>query len=150
MTATVGLNDKNARERLEAACNALAEIAAADAAGSKVVWAARLEKAARSLERALKRHRKASEAKDGTLDELVAAKPGLAETVEAQAQQHMDLLRRVETLALDGEKAVAFDDPNVALLALDAQIMTLMVRRHLTWESILLYEAFFREEGGQA
>jgi hypothetical protein len=59
------------------------------------------------------------------------------------------LLRRAESLAIGCEHALAFDDANVEVLGLDGHILYLMVKRHMTWESVLYFEAFFREVGGE-
>jgi Sec-independent protein translocase protein TatA len=140
---------EHAREHLENAATGLMEAALAEPGDDALVWTAKLEKAARSLERGMREHKDAAEADDGPLAEIVAEKPTLSEEVEAQRQEHTDLLHRSERLATDCEKAISFQDPNEELLRLDGQILALMARRHVAWEAVMYYEAFFREEGGE-
>ena len=137
------------RKRVEDACSHLDDIAHEDLGDSPLVWTARLEHAARSLERAFREHREATEANGGALAVIVQEKPTLSEETADQAGEHLDLLERIESVATACEKAISFEDPNIELLRLDATIAALMVRRHLTWESVLYYEAFFRDEGGE-
>jgi hypothetical protein len=80
---------------------------------------------------------------------MAAEKPALVEEVETQIAEHGTLLGRAETLAKECERAIEFEDPNFEILQLDGHILYLMTRRHMTWESVLSYETFFREEGGE-
>jgi hypothetical protein len=71
------------------------------------------------------------------------------EEAEAQVAEHGLLIGRAENLAGECKRAIEFEDPNFEILQLDGHILYLMTRRHMTWESVLFYETFFREEGGE-
>ena len=137
-------------QRLAESADRLVQIALADPADDAMVWTARLQRAARSLERALVEHREAGEAPDGPLATILGhVNSELVHQAEEQRDEHAALLRRVESLAIACEHALAFDDANVEVLGLDGHILYLMVKRHMTWESVLCFEAFFREVGGE-
>jgi len=140
---------KHARARLEAAHAHLGEVAQERVDGDRLLWAARLERSARSLRRAITEHKDLAESANGQLAELLDQKPALAEQIVAQSHEHVGLAEVADGLAESCRTSIAFQDPNVELLQLDAQILTLQVKRHMTWESVLYYEAFFQEEGGE-
>jgi hypothetical protein len=149
MNELVSESVRHVRERLEAAQHHLDDVAHERVDGDRMVWAARLERAARSLRRAIIEHRELAESANGQLAELIAEKPSLADQVSAQAHEHVDLMEISDALAASCRTAIAFEDPNVELLQLDGQILALQTKRHITWESVLYYEAFFQEEGGE-
>jgi hypothetical protein len=136
--------------RLAESADRLVHIALGVPAGDEMVWTAQLQRAARSLERALVEHKEAADAPDGPLATILEhVNTELVHQAEEQRDEHAELLRRTESLAISCEHALAFEDANIEVLGLDGHILYLMVKRHMTWESVLYFEAFFREVGGE-
>ena len=127
----------------------LSAVLASAGEGSDLTWVGRVQLAARSVEQALVNHRDVTEGEGGALARLLEQKAALQQEVTNQVAEHAELIHRAASFVTACEKERAFQEANVEINRLDGQILGLMVRRHLAWESALSFEAFFRDEGGE-
>ena len=110
-------------------------------------WLADLSDALRELTTVLERHREASEAPGGPLEELLTLKPGLGRSVARQRREHVTLLRDAHVLLAEIDVQAEAQRVTVAALRRQAWKLQDAVRRHMATGVDLIYEAHFVDEG---
>lgn len=140
----------SAHDVLDDACELMDSALAANPVDASESWALRLQEAARSLGEAIEMHRDIAEAEDGTMNELMQLRPALAERLERQREEHVELSARAHDLRRELEEALAFDHLDTEFLHLAATVLREGVRLHALRGVDLLFEAYDREEGGES
>jgi hypothetical protein len=111
-------------------------------------WVAEVQAAAREAVDALQAHTVTSEAEGGILPEMTGRKPSLMASRARLEHEHTDMLHRAEEIEIEAERQLAFEDYNVELLRLQVGILRDILHLHLLRTDALVFEAFFRDEGG--
>lgn len=119
------------------------------AAADRASWAAGLGAAARDIFAVIEQHRALFDDEHGPLADLAVLKPGLINSIQRRQREHLEMLHRAREIDVTAERATAFDDFNVDLLVLEARILRDVLRLHLLRANALVYEAYFRDEGGE-
>lgn len=132
---------------LEGVLTALSGIVAAPAT-DRPGWVREARSVARAAFEAFRGHAAESEAEGGFLPEVTGRKPGLMATRERLAHEHTDMLHRAEEIETEAGRQLAFDDYNVELLRLQLCILRDILQLHILRSDDVLFEAFFRDEGG--
>lgn len=117
--------------------------------GHPMGWATSLEQAARNVGAAFAHHRDRAEAPDGNLERIAQERPGLIPKVTKQRTEHAELLSTITSFCEQLAEMREFHEVPVDRLRLQAGIVHDSIRLHLAQASDLLYEAYFRDEGGQ-
>src|SRR5690606_30125298 len=113
-------------------------------------WAQGLMTALEQFENAAIRHRDLAEAPGGTLDQIAGEKPQLLRKVERQRAEHAPLLDEIAgARAMVRERFGSGEGP-VEATAQEVRRVNADVQGHLNRAVDLLYEAFFRDDGGEA
>ncbi len=112
-------------------------------------WLRSVQQAVRELGDVLRRHRHLQEDEGGTIPEAVALKPALVPETARLKREHVDMLHRVNEIDRGIDRQFAFQDFDVELLRREAAILHAILELHLLRADALVYEAYFREEGGE-
>lgn len=112
-------------------------------------WLRSVQRAVRELGDALGRHRHLHEGEGGTIPQAVALKPALVPDTARLKHEHIDMLHRVNEIDRGIDRQFAFQDFDVELLRREAAILHAILELHLLRADALVYEAYFREEGGE-
>jgi hypothetical protein len=147
ITPTTSRRDHYAAMR--SACDRLDAAIADTDPQDEHAWAERVQKAARTVFIAIERHREITEGPDGTLADMSQQKPALVNQVERQHREHLEMLQRAKEIDTEVERQIAFQEFNLELLRLEASVLRDTLRLHIYRADALLYEAYFREEGGE-
>lgn len=112
-------------------------------------WCLRLGAAAESTYTAIDTHRAGAEGPDGALADILVRKPALAFHAERQRREHAELYHRAKELSEEIERQLAFGEADSEVLRLEALVLRESLRLHVYRAISLLYEAYFRDEGGE-
>ncbi|MDZ7726919.1 MAG: hypothetical protein U5Q44_01275 [Dehalococcoidia bacterium] len=112
-------------------------------------WCLRLGAAAEATYAAIDTHRSGAEGPDGALADILVRKPALAFHAERQRREHAELYHRAKELSEEIERQLAFGETDPEVLRLEALVLRESLRLHVYRAVSLLYEAYFRDEGGE-
>ena len=146
---TTGHPVEEQRGALRSACDELDKALSEQNPADEAVWVRELQTLMQSIMETLEAHREAWEGVDGALAELILEKPGLRHEVERQEQEHSEMLARVNHIDTYAGRQLEFDEFNLELLRLEAAVVRALLRLHLFRSDDLVYEAYFRVEGGE-
>jgi hypothetical protein len=136
-------------EELKRALSELADAVTGDPGANETGWLKRVQSAARSLFGALEEHEDVSEEEGGTLPAMTGQKPALMAERKRLEREHIDMLHRAEEIEEEIERQLSFEDFNIELVRLEGTILRDILQLHLLRTDTLMYEAFFRVEGGE-
>lgn len=125
--------------------NTIALEAGADQAG----WLSAVRESVRALYETLENHRHTAEEDGGTLHNATALKPGLMPAAERLEHEHADMLHRAAEIDAEIERQIAADDFNIELARLQSRVLHGIVLLHMLRTDALIYDAYFRTEGGE-
>ena len=131
-----------AREQLD-------EAVAQEPGNAEPAWLRRLQTAARSLFEVLEQHQHLAEEEGGTLSEATGQKPGLMAESKRLKGEHTDMLHRANEIDEEVERQFAFQEFGIELLRRKAAVLRDILQLHLLRADSLMYEAYFRLEGGE-
>lgn len=134
---------------LRSACERLDAVLAETDPADERAWAERVQKSARTVFVAMERHQEATEGEDGVLADMRNQKPGMEHQFQRQEREHTELLQRAKEIDTEVERQIAFQEFNMELLALESAVLRDTLRLHVYRADALLYEAYFRDEGGE-
>ncbi|MFQ5382389.1 MAG: hypothetical protein ACE5EF_12335 [Dehalococcoidia bacterium] len=118
-------------------------------AGHPDAWAKRLEKAVRDVAAAFQHHFEVAEGPDGHLHQIVDMSPSLIPKVTKQRHEHDELLVMVNHLADHIAEMGDLDTLLVERFRLEAEVVHDAIHMHLARAADLLFEAYFRDAGGE-
>ncbi len=133
---------KRARKQLD-------EAVAQEPGGSEPEWLRRLQAASRSLFEVLEQHQSVTEEEGGTLPEATSRKPGLMAVSKRLQREHTDMLHRANEIDQEVERQFAFQEFRVELLRREVAVLRDILELHLQRAGSVMYEAYFRVEGGE-
>lgn len=142
---------EDAREydgKLREACERLHQAQQKQAEDSEE-WSRELQEAVQGVMEALEQHAELSEAPDGPLAEISERKPHLLHEVDRQKQEHGEMLERADLINEKVARSHWFQQWDVDILRLEAKVLHDMLRLHLVRGDDMVYEALFRDEGGE-
>ena len=117
--------------------------------GANGQWTRAVLRAVRELESAFQRHREVSEAPGGTLERVIAARPSLVAAARRSRSEHPLLLDRMAVARERISAGIDFGQPDPEAVRSELGRLQDEVRRHVGRGSDLLFEAFFRDDGGE-
>jgi hypothetical protein len=109
----------------------------------------RIQSAAQTTQDVLAEHQLLAEDQGGFIEEATGQKPALIPESERLKRQHAEMLHRANELRREVDLQFAFDEFDVELLRLETVVLRDILRAHLRRADSLLYEAYFRVEGGE-
>ncbi len=118
-------------------------------AGNEAHWAEGLRDALATLADILHRHRTASEAPGGSLDDMARLRPRLISRIERARSEHLPLFERAESLHNEIVRQLEAGSVQVARVRADAGALQDDVRHHMAAGLDLIYEVYFRDMGGE-
>lgn len=115
----------------------------------EAAWLRRVQAAAGSLFEVLEQHQLLAEEKGGTLLDATGQKPGLIAESKRLERDHTEMLHRATEIDDEVERQFAFQEFDIELLGLKAAGLRDILQLHLLRVDSLMYEAYFRLEGGE-
>lgn len=128
---------------------ALHKALAIDADTGEVAWMQGIQQAIQSLGGLLKVHQGESEKAGGLLREITSTKPALVGEVDRLEREHIEMLHRSNAIEQEIERQLAFEEYKVELVRMEAEVLHAILHLHLLRTDWLLYEVYFRDEGGE-
>lgn len=136
-------------EALKSCLIHLDEALARDWRADERTWLEDVEATARELFEILEQHQRISETEGGLLPSATDLKPGLIAESERVKEEHGEMLHRTGTLQSKAALQVASDDLDAEAVGLDITVLRTMLQAHLGRVDTLMYDAYFRVEGGE-
>lgn len=127
----------------------LAEVAAGTQIDEEPAFLQAARVAARAVYNEVDQHRGESEEEGGWLPAATGEKPGLMNASQRLEHEHADMLHRALEIEVESERQLAAQDYNVELVQLQAAVLRDIIRLHVARADTLIYEAYFRTEGGE-
>ncbi len=127
----------------------LDEVLARDWKADERAWLEAVEATARGLFEMLEQHQHISETEGGLLPSATDLKPGLIPESERVKEEHAEMLHRAGELQSTAALQVASDDFDAEAVSLDMTVLRIMLQAHLGRVDALMYDAYFRVEGGE-
>ena len=135
---------------LKATSQRLAEAAASDAGADPAAWLMRIQESVRDVYAELIDHRHGTETPRGLLHALTDAKPGLMAAEGRMEHEHADMLHRSVAIDVECERQIASDDYNVDIVRLQIRALHDIIILHVLDTTAMVYDAYFRDEGGES
>lgn len=136
-------------EALKSRLVELDEILEGDWSADERAWLEAVEAAARVLFETLEQHQHVSETEGGLLPSATDLKPRLIPESEHVKDEHAEMLHRAGELQNTAALQVASGDFDAEAVCLDMTILRTILQAHLGRVDALMYDAYFRVEGGE-
>ncbi|NJD64982.1 MAG: hypothetical protein FIB00_07030 [Chloroflexi bacterium] len=136
-------------EALKSRLIELDEVLARDWKADERRWLEAVEATARVLFSILEQHQNVSETEGGLLVSATDLKPGLIPESERVKDEHAEMLRRASDLQSMAALQIVSDDFDAEAVCLEMTILRTILQAHLGRVDTLMYDAYFRVEGGE-